>query len=183
MGPIPKYSLNAVRSVRSDTLAVVAKSETPLDIYDPEFLTTFGLLPKDLMKLSNTEFADRPVEQSSAATVGVLLGLSPLEEAANDENAQILWQSHRNEVDNIFTLEETKENLKRAINTWKERYAISEKAGRGRYAIVAYDKIKRITIPLKNGHMLFVSVQGDKPANWGDLLKIVDYVEQHPSQQ
>jgi hypothetical protein len=103
--------------------------------------------------------------------------------AVCDADAKILWESHRNDVDNIFTLEETKENLKRAINTWRERYALSEKAGRGRYAIVSYDKIKRVTMPLKNGHLLFVSIQGDKPANWGDLLKIVDYVEEHPSQQ
>ncbi len=100
-----------------------------------------------------------------------------------DKNAQILWQSHRNDVDNILTLEETKTTLTRAINAWKEREDIGDKVGNGRYAVVAYDKIKRITIPLKNDHMLFVSTQGDKPSWIGDLMKFVEYVEQHPSQQ
>jgi len=93
-----------------------------------------------------------------------------------------LWHSHRNEVDNILTLEETKTTLKRAVKAWKKRDEFSDKIGEGRYAVVGYDKIKRITMPLKNDHMLFVSVQADKPEYMGDLIKIVDYVEQHPSQ-
>ena len=100
--------------------------------------------------------------------------------AVCDKNAQILWHSHRNEVDNILTLDETKASLKRAMDAWNERDELSNKIGSGRYAIVGYDKIKRITIPLKNDHMLFVSVQGDKPDYIKDLINIVDYVEKSP---
>ena len=96
-----------------------------------------------------------------------------------DEQGSILWNSQRNEVDNILTLEETKASLKRSIDTWRERENLSEKIGKGRYAIVGYDKIKRITIPLNNGHMLFVSVEGEKPEYIGDILKIVEYAESH----
>ena len=98
-----------------------------------------------------------------------------------DSDAKILWQSHRNEVDNILTLEETKASLKRSFDSWKERDELSDKVGRGKYAIAGYDKIKRVTVPLNNGHMLFVSVEGERPAYIGDIMKIVDYVEQHPS--
>ena len=101
--------------------------------------------------------------------------------AVCDADGQILWNSHRNEVDNILTLDETKASLKRAIDSWKQRDELTDKIGRGRYAIVGYDKIKRITVPLANGHMLFVSVQGDKPEYIGDIMKIVDYVKDHPS--
>ncbi len=96
-----------------------------------------------------------------------------------DEDGNILWQSHRNNVQNILTLDETKESLKRARDTWKERDALSDKIGEGKYAIVGYDKIKRITIPLHNNHMLFVSIEGHKPDFIGDIMKIVEYVEQH----
>ena len=96
-----------------------------------------------------------------------------------DEQGSILWNSQRNEVDNILTLEETKASPKRSIDTWRERENLSEKIGKGRYAIVGYDKIKRITIPLNNGHMLFVSVEGEKPEYIGDILKIVEYAESH----
>ena len=96
-----------------------------------------------------------------------------------DEQGSILWNSQRNEVDNILTLDETKASLKRSIDTWRERENLSEKIGKGRYAIVGYDKIKRITVPLNNGHMLFVSVEGEKPEYIGDIMKIVEYAESH----
>ena len=99
--------------------------------------------------------------------------------AISDQDGNILWNSKRNEVDNILTLEETKDSLKRSIQTWRERDKFSEKIGKGKYAIVGYDKIKRITVPLKNGHMLFVSVEGEKPEYIGDIMKIVEYAQQH----
>ena len=97
-----------------------------------------------------------------------------------DTEGEILWNSHRNDVNNILTLDETKASLKRSINTWKTRDELSSKIGKGQYAIVAYDKIKRITIPLPNNHMLFVSVEGKKPAYIKDILSIVDYVQKNP---
>ena len=99
-----------------------------------------------------------------------------------DSEGKILWNSHRNNVNNILTLEETKATLKRAIDSWKERNELSSKIGKGKFAVVAYDKIKRITIPLKNDHMLFLSVEGDKPEFMGDILNICKWVDEHPSQ-
>ena len=99
-----------------------------------------------------------------------------------DPHGEILWSSHRNDSNNILTLEETKASLKRALNTWKERDDLSAKIGKGKFAIVGYDKIKRITVPLKNNHMLFLSVEGDKPEYIKDVLNIVKWVEEHPSQ-
>ena len=99
--------------------------------------------------------------------------------AVCDKNAQILWEGHHNEVDNILTLEETKLSLKRSIDAWGRRDEFNDKLGDGRYAIVRYKKIKRVTIPLKSGHLLFVSIQGDKPGYIEDLIKIVDQIELH----
>ena len=99
-----------------------------------------------------------------------------------DNDGKILWSSYRNGVKNILTLEETKSTLKRALNTWKIRDELSAKIGKGRFAIVGYDKIKRITVPLRNDHMLFLSVEGDKPEYIKDILNVVKWVEEHPSQ-
>lgn len=99
--------------------------------------------------------------------------------AVSDQDGNILWNSKRNDVDNILTLEETKASLKRSIQTWRDRDKFTEKIGKGKYAIVGYEKIKRITVPLKNGHMLFVSVEGEKPEYIGDIMKIVEYAQQH----
>ena len=100
--------------------------------------------------------------------------------AVCDNEGKILWNSHRNDVNNILTLDETKSSLKRSIDMWKARDSLSSKIGKGQYAIVAYDKIKRITIPLPNDHMLFVSVEGEKPAYVKDILNIVDYIQKNP---
>jgi hypothetical protein len=99
-----------------------------------------------------------------------------------DPNGEILWNSYRKNNNNVLSLEETKASLKRAISTWKERDELSAKIGKGKFAIVGYEKIKRITVPLKNNHMLFLSVEGDKPEYIKDVLNIVKWVEEHPSQ-
>ena len=98
-----------------------------------------------------------------------------------DEDGKILWNSQRNNVNNILTLEETKASLKRAIDSWKGRDELTAKIGKGKFAIVGYEKIKRITVPLKNNHMLFLSIEGDKPEYMGDILNICKWVEEHPS--
>ena len=98
-----------------------------------------------------------------------------------DHDTKILWQSMRDGVSNILSHDETKSLLKRAVDNWQVREGISPKVGRGRYAIVGYEKIKRITIPLDSNHLLFLSVEGSKPEYIKDVLKIIDFVEQHPS--
>ncbi len=99
-----------------------------------------------------------------------------------DSKGNILWNSRRNDIQSLMTLEETKASLKRACENWVERNKLSPKIGRGRYAIVDYEKLKRITVPLRNDHLLYVHVEGDKPEYIGDIIKIVDWVAEHPSQ-
>ncbi len=96
-----------------------------------------------------------------------------------DSEGKMLWNSRRNDIQSLISLEDTKESLKMAIENWKKRDKITEKIGRGKYAIVGYEKLKRVTIPLRNNHMLYVHVEGDKPEYIGDMMKIVDYVSEH----
>ena len=96
-----------------------------------------------------------------------------------DGDGKILWNSRRNNIENMMTIEETNASLKRALETWKERDKLSAKIGRRRYSIVDYEKIKRVTVPLKDNHLLYVHVEADKPAYIGDIMKIVEYVDKH----
>ena len=100
-----------------------------------------------------------------------------------DSEGKILWNSRRNDIQSMLTLEDTKASLKIACEIWKERDKLSGKIGKGRYAIVDYEKLKRITVPLKNNHLLYLHVEPDKPAYIGDILKIIKYVAEHPSQK
>jgi len=98
-----------------------------------------------------------------------------------DEECNILWNSRRNDIQSLMTLEDTKDSLKIACENWKDREKLSAKIGRGRYAVVDYEKLKRITVPLGNNHLLYVHVEGDKPSWVGDIMKIVDWVAEHPT--
>ena len=80
-----------------------------------------------------------------------------------DDEGKILWNSRRNDIQSIMTLEDTKAALKRACENWEWRDKLSAKIGRGRYAIVDYEKLKIITVPLRNNHLLYVHVECDKP--------------------
>ena len=96
-----------------------------------------------------------------------------------DADGKILWNSRRNDIENLMNLEDTNASLKRALENWKERDKLSAKIGRGRYSIVDYEKIKRVTVPLKDNHLLYVHVEADQPAYIGDIMKIVNYVDEH----
>ena len=98
-----------------------------------------------------------------------------------DSEGNMLWNSRRNDIQSLMTLDDTKESLKMALENWKKRDKITEKIGKGKYAIVGYEKLKRVTIPLRNNHLLYVHVEGDKPEYIGDMMKIVDYVAEHSS--
>jgi len=100
-----------------------------------------------------------------------------------DSEGKILWNSRRNDIQSMLTLEDTKASVKTACENWMKRDKLSGKIGKGRYAIVDYEKLKRITVPLKNNHLLYLHVEPDKPAYIGDILKIIKYVEEHPSQK
>jgi len=97
-----------------------------------------------------------------------------------DGDGNILWNSRRNDIQSLITLEETKASLKMALENWKKRDNITAKIGKGKYAIVGYEKLKRVTVPMRNNHLLYVHVEGDKPEYIGDIMKIVDWVAEHP---
>jgi len=101
--------------------------------------------------------------------------------AVCDREGKILCNSRRNNVEHLLTQEETNESLKRAVQSWHSRDNLTEKLGDGRYAVVGYDNLTRITVPLKNDHLLLVTVEGKKPQYLGDIVNIVDYVQKHPS--
>jgi hypothetical protein len=111
--------------------------------------------------------------------------------AVCDKDGGILWHSQRKGIKNIIPLDDTKKTLKRALNAWQERSTITDKVGRGLYVIAAYEKIKRITIPLDNNNLLFISVDNTplkttKGKSYGHLvdmgkiMSIVDFVNSNP---
>ena len=118
------------------------------------------------------------VSEHEEKLLNMILGEIPSSRVAMicDHDGNILWNSIRDNTTSYLTMDETKESLKRSIKSWQERDKLSAKIGNGKYAIVAYDKIKRITIPLPNDHLLFVSLEGEEFGNVKNIMTIVDWV-------
>ena len=96
---------------------------------------------------------------------------------------KILWNSRRDNIESMLTLEETKDSVKAACVQWSKRNKLSGKIGKGRFAVVDYEKLKRITVPLANNHLLYMHIEANKPEYMADILNIIKYVEEHPSQK
>lgn len=118
------------------------------------------------------------INENEEKLLNMILGEIPSSRVAIicDHDGNILWNSIRDGTSSYLSMDETKESLKRSIESWKKRDEISSKIGKGKYAIVAYDKIKRITVPLPNNHLLFVSLEGEEFGNVKNIITIVDWV-------
>jgi len=78
-----------------------------------------------------------------------------------DVEGNIITVNHRPGVINYLTEEETASSLKRAASAWKARKQLSPKIGKGLYAVAAFEKITRITFPLGDNNLIFVSMGSD----------------------
>jgi len=113
--------------------------------------------------------------------------------AVTDENGNILWNSQRTGLKNIVPVSETKQTILRALHAWKENLGFKKYLGSGLYTVASYEKIKRITVPLDNGKLLFCSISNEplkstigKKKNYGhlaDMGKILSIVEFIKSQK
>ena len=119
------------------------------------------------------------VSENEEKLLNMILGEIPSSRVAIlcDHDGNILWNSIRDNTTSYLIMDETKESLKRSIEYWKERDKHSTKIGNGKYALVAYDKIKRITVPLPNNHLLFVSLEGEEFGNIKNIMTIVGWVD------
>lgn len=74
-----------------------------------------------------------------------------------DMDGKIMFSAHRDGVQNLLSSEESKRSLQLAINAWKSRNEVADKIGKGKYALVEYEKLKRITMPLDSDHILYIT--------------------------
>ena len=78
-----------------------------------------------------------------------------------DPNGKIMHSDHREGIKNLLTPEESKKSLELAVNAWKTRSQLAPKIGKGKYVLAEYEKIKRITMPLGDEHLLYVTTEVD----------------------
>jgi hypothetical protein len=74
-----------------------------------------------------------------------------------DINGKIRYSDHRQGIEILLTPEESKKSLKLALDGWKTRSELAPKIGKGKYVLAEYENIKRITMPLGDSHLLYVT--------------------------
>jgi hypothetical protein len=108
--------------------------------------------------------------------------------AVCNTDGDIVWNSQRKGMKNIVPLDETKQTIVRVIEAWAQNSNLENHVGSGLYSIASYEKIKRITVPLADGNLLFISVNNPPAKNsktksygqiadMGKILSIVDFVK------
>jgi len=97
----------------------------------------------------------------------------------SDNEGNVLATHHRPGVTNYLSQEETAASLKRAAVAWKGRNELTPKIGKGLYAIAAFEKITRMTFPLEEDNLIFVSLGSDTTRtdlHEGGQKQIVEHV-------
>ena len=94
-----------------------------------------------------------------------------------DNEGKIMYSNHREGVENLLSQEESKKSLELAVNSWKIRSGLAPKIGKGKYVLAEYEKVKRITMPLGNNHLLFVTAEVE-----ADHLSIIGKIQEISSQ-
>jgi hypothetical protein len=94
-----------------------------------------------------------------------------------DDSGEIKYGGQREGIKNLLSPEETKKSNLQALARWGLRNALAAKTGKGRYAMAEYEKIKRITVPLENDHLLLVTteVEADHRSIINNVLKLVQH--------
>ena len=96
-----------------------------------------------------------------------------------DIEGNTLATSHREGITNFLSPEETAASLKRAASAWKGRKELQPKIGNGLYAVAAFEKITRMTFPLGDDNLIFVSMGSDSvrmDVHEGGQKQIVEHV-------
>ena len=94
-----------------------------------------------------------------------------------DDSGEIKYGGQREGVKNLLSPEETKRSNLQALARWGLRNALIAKTGKGIYAMAEYEKIKRITLPLENDHLLLVTteVEADHRRIINNILKLLQH--------
>ena len=96
-----------------------------------------------------------------------------------DDSGEIKYGGQREGIKNLLSPEETKRSNLQALARWGLRNALAAKTGKGKYAMAEYEKIKRITVPLENDHLLLVTTEVE--ADHGRIINNVLKLLQHSS--
>ncbi len=80
----------------------------------------------------------------------------------SDMYGNVVTCKHREGEGNFLTEKETKDAIQYSAEAWRIRKEHAAKIGKGKYALVQYEKISRITMPLSDDRLLLVTIDNHK---------------------
>jgi len=97
----------------------------------------------------------------------------------SDESGETRYGGQREGIPNLLSPEETKRSNLQAFARWGLRNALASRVGKGKYAIAEYEKVKRMTIPLGEDHLLLITTE--IAAEHGNIIESIFKLIQFPS--
>ena len=78
-----------------------------------------------------------------------------------DSEGRLMYGGQREGVTSYLKPDYQKDSLRHALDAWALRNRFSGSIGKGKYAFAEYEKIKRITIPLDEKHLIYLTTEVD----------------------
>ncbi|MFN3654101.1 MAG: DUF6659 family protein [Candidatus Nitrosotenuis sp.] len=93
-----------------------------------------------------------------------------------DTEGRLMAGGQRNGISNYLTPEEERQSIRHAIDAWRLRTIFTGSIGNGKYSLTEYEKIKRITLPIDNQHLIYMTAEVDVNHTFiiNEILKIVE---------
>ena len=79
-----------------------------------------------------------------------------------DMYGNIVLSRHRDGLENFLTEDETKDTLQYSVEAWRIRHQHENKIGKGKFALVEYEKLRRLTIPLSHERLLLITLDNSE---------------------
>lgn len=78
-----------------------------------------------------------------------------------DSKGKLVESQHKENIKSVLNKKESKHSIKQIARFWKENKDLIKKYGDSKYAIIEYDKIKRIVISLNKKDLLYITTESD----------------------
>ena len=91
-----------------------------------------------------------------------------------DYEGRLLFGGQKEGISNYLKPDYQKESLKHAMDAWKLRDKYCDFIGKGKFAVAEYEKIKRITIPLEDQKLIYLTTEPN--INQDKLIKSIQKI-------
>jgi hypothetical protein len=86
-----------------------------------------------------------------------------------DNSGEIKNGGLKDGIKSILTDEEIKKSNLMSLERWRLHNTLADRIGKARYAMEEYEKVKQITMPLEDEHLLLISTEVD--ADHGKIIE------------